>query len=121
LRYKNGADKMLSNADLQRSQSFKDRRISLFAQKCKEVHGPDVHLIIASGGNAGLAVACAANVLNVRCTAPAYIVEGVSRKMLYFLMKERAEIVIVGKSYVQALERAQEAVEREKNACVLIN
>jgi hypothetical protein len=41
--------------------------------------------------------------------------------MLYFLMKERAEIVIVGKSYVQALERAQEAVEREKNACVLIN
>jgi L-serine/L-threonine ammonia-lyase len=63
---------MLSNADLQRSQSFKDRRISLFAQKCKEVHGPDVHLIIASGGNAGLAVACAANVLNVRAMYGVY-------------------------------------------------
>ena len=75
-----------------------------------------MHLIIASGGNAGLGAACAANVLNVRCTV--YITEGVSEEMHNFLKKERAEVVIAGKYYAQALERAEDAVEREENAYV---
>jgi L-serine/L-threonine ammonia-lyase len=87
--------------------------LSLFAQQCKEKHGSDVHLIIASGGNAGLAAACAANVLNIRCTV--YITEGASKGILDFLKKERAEVVIVGKCYAHALERAEEAVKREEN------
>jgi L-serine/L-threonine ammonia-lyase len=99
---------------LQPSQSFKYRGLSLFAQQCKEEHGPNVHLIIASGGNAGLAVACAANVLNVRCTV--YIPEGVSQRTLDFLTKERAGVVITGKYYVQALQRAEEALKCEENA-----
>jgi L-serine/L-threonine ammonia-lyase len=102
--------------NLQPSQSFKYRGLSLFAQQSKEKHGPDVHLIIASGGNAGLAAACAANVLSVRCTV--YITEGVSQKMHDFLRKELAEVVIVGKYYVQTLEQAEEAVKREENAYV---
>jgi L-serine/L-threonine ammonia-lyase len=105
--------------NIQPSQSFKYRGLSLFAQHCKAKHGPDVHLIIASGGNAGLGAACAANMLNVRCTV--YIIEGASRKMLEFLEKEHAEVVIVGMYYAQALERAEEAVQREENAYVSAN
>jgi L-serine/L-threonine ammonia-lyase len=91
--------------------------LSLFAQQCKATHGPDVHLIIASGGNAGLGAACAANVLDVRCTV--YITEGASQEILDFLKKERAEVVVIGKYYAQTLERAEEAVASEENAYVL--
>lgn len=102
--------------NFQPSQSFKYRGLSLFAQKCKENHGPNVHLIIASGGNAGIAAACAANVLDVRCTV--YIPEGVSQRTLDFLKKEHAEVVITGKYYLQALNRAEEALKFGENAYV---
>jgi hypothetical protein len=42
--------------------------------------------------------------------------EGVSQEMSDFLKKERAEVVIVGKCYAEALEHAQEAAKREENA-----
>lgn len=73
-----------------------------------------MHLIIASGGNAGLAVACAAKALNVRCTV--YIPEGVSQSTVDFLKKERAEVVITGKYYLQALQSAEETIKNEENA-----
>jgi L-serine/L-threonine ammonia-lyase len=50
-----------------------------------------------------------------------YIIEGASQEMLDFLKKERAEVVIIGKFYAQALERAEEAVKREENAYVPAN
>ena len=102
--------------NLQPSQSFKYRGLSLFAQECKKKYGKDIHLIIASGGNAALGAACAANVLQIQCTV--YITEGANQEMLDFLRQQRAAVVIVGKCYAQTLEQAQEAVKQDKNAYV---
>ena len=74
-----------------------------------EKHGSSVHLIIASGGNAALAAACAARILAVKCTV--YIPEGASEKLLDFLRKEGAEVKLAGKYYLQALRKAEQAVE----------
>ncbi|KAJ8455336.1 hypothetical protein ONZ51_g12504 [Trametes cubensis] len=102
---------------LQPAQSFKYRGISHFAQHAKRTHGPDVHLIIASGGNAGLAAACAANVLKVRCTV--YLPHGVNQSTIDFLRKEGAEVVIEGSYYLEALQGARKAVEAEANAIMI--
>lgn len=100
--------------NLQPSQSFKYRGISFYAQHCKRVHGENAHLIIASGGNAGLAAASAAKRLDLRCTV--YIPEGVNQRMLYLLKKEKAEVVVAGKSYFQSLQEAERAVKLEMHA-----
>ncbi|KAH9901160.1 tryptophan synthase beta subunit-like PLP-dependent enzyme [Cubamyces lactineus] len=103
---------------LQPAQSFKYRGISHFAQHAKRTHGPDVHLIIASGGNAGLAAACAANVLKLRCTV--YLPHGVNQSTIDFLRKEGAEVIIEGNYYLQALQGARKAVEAEPNNAVMV-
>ncbi|KAI0371720.1 tryptophan synthase beta subunit-like PLP-dependent enzyme [Pilatotrama ljubarskyi] len=102
---------------LQPSQSFKYRGISHFAQHALHTHGPDVHLIIASGGNAGLAAAGAAKVLKLRCTV--YLPHGVNQSTIDFLRKEGAKVVIAGNYYLQALQRAQEAVQAEQKAVMV--
>ncbi|KAI0646838.1 tryptophan synthase beta subunit-like PLP-dependent enzyme [Trametes meyenii] len=102
---------------LQPSQSFKYRGISLFAQNALRTQGPDVHLIIASGGNAGLAAACAAKVLKLRCTV--YLPHGVNQSTIDFMRKEGAEVVVAGNYYLQALEKAEEAVEAEPKAVMI--
>ena len=43
--------------NLQPSQSFKYRGVSLFAARAVKEHGREVHLVAASSGNAGLALA----------------------------------------------------------------
>ena len=73
-----------------------------------------MHLIIASGGNAGLAAACAAHVLGVRCTV--YLPHGVSQPTLDFLRKEGAEVIIQGNFYLEALRAAHKAVAAESKA-----
>ncbi|KAI0831064.1 tryptophan synthase beta subunit-like PLP-dependent enzyme [Trametes gibbosa] len=98
-------------------QSFKYRGISYFAQHALRTHGPDVHLIIASGGNAGLAAACAANILKLRCTV--YLPHGVHQSTIDFMTKEGAEVVIRGNFYLEALQAAQEAVHTEPNAVMI--
>ncbi|KDQ59473.1 hypothetical protein JAAARDRAFT_33046 [Jaapia argillacea MUCL 33604] len=103
--------------NLHPSQSFKYRGISHFINHAKATHGPDLHCIIASGGNAGIAGACAANVLKVKCTV--YIPEGVSRQTLDFLKKEGAEVVVAGKFYAEALKRAEEAVRSDPNGVMI--
>jgi L-serine/L-threonine ammonia-lyase len=77
-------------------------------------HGPSVHIIIASGGNAGLAAAWAAHVLRVRCTV--FLPEGVSQPTIDFLKKQGAQVVIAGKSYLEALRKAEEVVDKENDA-----
>ena len=73
-----------------------------------------MHLIIASGGNAGLAAACAAHVLGVRCTV--YLPTGVSAPTIDFMRKLGAEVVIRGSFYLEALRAAREAVDAEPKA-----
>ena len=73
-----------------------------------------MHLIVASGGNAGLAAACASNALNLRCTV--YLPQGASESTLAFLKQEGAEVVEHGKCYDEALAAAEAAVAAEDNA-----
>lgn len=81
-----------------------------------KTHGPDIHCIVASGGNAGLATACAAKVLGVRCTV--FLPRGASPSTLAFFKQEEAEVQEIGTCYQQALDAALEAVAAEKNASV---
>lgn len=100
--------------NLHPSHSFKYRGVSLFVQKSKEVHGPSVHLVIASGGNAGLAAACAARALEVKCSV--FIPEGATQTTLDLLRREKAEVIVIGRHYAEALKAAKHAVDKETDA-----
>jgi L-serine/L-threonine ammonia-lyase len=77
-----------------------------------------VHLVIASGGNAALAAACAARSLQVRCSV--YIPNGVAQSTLDLLRRENAEVVVGGQHYAEALRAAKTVVDDEDNACVTL-
>lgn len=70
--------------------------------------------MIASGGNAGLAAACAARILQVRCTV--YIPEGVTESTLALLKQEETEVVVIGRFYAEALNAAKQVVKTDSNA-----
>ena len=99
---------------MQLSQSFKYRGISLFAQRCKKNLGDGARLIIASSGNAGHAAAIAAKRINLKCTV--YIPEGTSSRMLDILKNEGAEVVVVGRYYLESFQEAQKAVKLDPQA-----
>lgn len=82
-------------------------------QRAIQTHGPDVHCIVASGGNAGLATACAAKVLGLRCTV--FLPQGASASTLAFFKQEEAEVREVGDCYQHALDAAEEAVKSDSN------
>ncbi|KAJ7632391.1 tryptophan synthase beta subunit-like PLP-dependent enzyme, partial [Roridomyces roridus] len=86
--------------------SFKSRGIGFFVQHAKDTHGPDVHVVVASGGNAGLAAACAANALDLRCTV--FIPAGATQTTVDLLQHENAEVVVGGISYSEALRAAKQ-------------
>ncbi|KAG6861719.1 hypothetical protein C0995_012723 [Termitomyces sp. Mi166 len=109
-----GVSAYLKLENLHPSHSFKYRGLSLFAQRATETHGPAVHLIVASGGNAGLAVACAANALNVKCSV--YLPIGAAQNTLDTLRRQGAEVVVTGRFYAEALQAAQTQVDREPHA-----
>lgn len=75
---------------------------------------PQAHFIIASGGNAGIAAACASFVLKARCTV--FIPEGVAQRVVDFLKSQNAEVVIKGTCYAEALREAKRAGEIDENA-----
>ncbi|KAI0807249.1 tryptophan synthase beta subunit-like PLP-dependent enzyme [Fomes fomentarius] len=112
-----GCNAYLKLETLQPSQSFKARGISYFAQHAVRTHGPAVQLVIASGGNAGLAAAWAAKVLNLKCTV--FLPHGVNQSTIDFMHKEGAEVVIEGKCYLDALQHAHRAVQAEANAVMV--
>ncbi|KAF8061480.1 tryptophan synthase beta subunit-like PLP-dependent enzyme [Lyophyllum atratum] len=112
-----GASAYLKLENLHPSHSFKYRGISLFVQRAKEAHGSSTHLVIASGGNAGLATACVANALQVKCSV--YLPEGATRSTLDILRRQNAEVVVVGRHYAEALQAARVAVELETDAVMV--
>jgi len=65
-------------------------------------------VIAASGGNAGIAVACVANRLGIKCTV--FIPNGASSDTVNFLEREGSEVIVGGEYYLQALRMAEEAV-----------
>ena len=93
--------------------------MSLVAQQAKE-EKPDAHIIIASGGNAGFAAACAARAVGVRCTV--FLPTGLDPRFLDSLKREGAELVTGGKDYFEVLVKAQEALAQndKKYACPFI-
>jgi len=112
-----GCSVYLKLEHLQPAQSFKSRGISYFILHARRRRGPGVHVVIASGGNAGLAAACASKALGLRCTV--FLPEGVSASTAGFLKREGAEIVTVGKIYLDALKAAERAVETDSNAVMV--
>ena len=99
---------------LQPSHSFKYRGISHFVKWAQQKHGPNTHAIIASGGNAGLAAACAANILGVKYTV--YLPEGAAQNTIDLLEAQNAKVVIAGRFYAEAFKAAQEAAASKEHA-----
>ncbi|CAE6529546.1 unnamed protein product [Rhizoctonia solani] len=108
-----GYDIYLKLELLQPSQSFKYRGISLFAARAVKERGSDVLLVMASGGNAGLALAWAGKALGVGTKiyipAPAHEIQPV-------LTAAGAEVVIGGNNYSEALASAEQLCSQNKYA-----
>ncbi|KAH8104507.1 tryptophan synthase beta subunit-like PLP-dependent enzyme [Cristinia sonorae] len=102
---------------LQPSQSYKYRGMSHYVRLAVQSHGSSAHLVVASGGNAGLAVAAAAKALNARCTV--YLPEGASQRVLRFFQTEGADVHIQGKFYAEALLAAAAAAESDPHAVLV--
>ncbi|EJU00253.1 tryptophan synthase beta subunit-like PLP-dependent enzyme [Dacryopinax primogenitus] len=111
-----GCQVYLKLETLQPSQSFKYRGISLFAQNAIALHGRETHLVAASGGNAGLAVAYAARHLNVKCTI--FIPEA-AKSVKPVLEREKAVVVVGGEAYVDALREAEKLVASSPDAVMV--
>ncbi|EGO03866.1 hypothetical protein SERLA73DRAFT_175550 [Serpula lacrymans var. lacrymans S7.3] len=112
-----GCSAYLKLENLQPSQSFKFRGLSHFAQHAKAQHGPSVHLLAASGGNAGVAVALAAHALGVRCTI--YLPEGVGREIHDILKMHGANVIAAGKRYSEALQKLLEDMKKDSSAVLV--
>ncbi|OJA21230.1 hypothetical protein AZE42_07994 [Rhizopogon vesiculosus] len=112
-----GCSAYLKLENLQLSQSFKYRGISKFAQQCREKHGPSVHLMIASGGNAGLAAAVAGRVLGVKCTV--FLPMDVSTDTQQALRKQGAELIMIGEVYSETLVALRDAVKKDINGVLV--
>ncbi|CAA7262035.1 unnamed protein product [Cyclocybe aegerita] len=112
-----GASVYLKLENVHPSFSFKYRGISRFIQKVKAERGPSVHLVIASSGNAGLAAACVSRSLGFRCTV--FLPDGAADNTLGLLNREKAEVVVGGRIYAEALKEAKELVKTESEAVMV--
>ncbi|KAF9519992.1 hypothetical protein BS47DRAFT_1287756 [Hydnum rufescens UP504] len=110
-----GCDVYLKLEIFQPSQSFKYRGQAFFVQEALKQHGPDVHLVIASSGNAALALAHVCQTLHVKCTVflPS---EAAKKNMLDTLDRLAVNLIVVpGEYYADALVKAMEFVATDKN------
>ncbi|KAH6918906.1 tryptophan synthase beta subunit-like PLP-dependent enzyme [Coprinopsis sp. MPI-PUGE-AT-0042] len=112
-----GSGVYLKLENLQPSHSFKYRGMSHLIQVKRRELGPDAHFVIASGGNAGLALACAARRCGLKCTV--FIPTGVSESTLALLKRERAEVVVAGSFYQEAHRAAGELVAKDPKAVLV--
>ncbi|KAI9434000.1 tryptophan synthase beta subunit-like PLP-dependent enzyme [Lactarius indigo] len=103
--------------NLQPSHSYKYRGLSHFIQRALATHGPTLRVVCASGGNAGLAAAYAAQVLGVPCAI--YLPNGVDARTRAFLRDVGAEVVVTGRFYLEALRAAEAAVRTQPNAVLV--
>lgn len=73
-----------------------------------------MHLVAASGGNAGLATACVGKALGLRCTI--FLPQGASASTLAFFKMEGADVREVGNCYQDALGAAEELANSDEHA-----
>ena len=102
--------------NLQPSHSYKYRGISHFIQRALATYGPTMRVVCASGGNAGLAAACAAQMLGVPCAI--YLPQGVDARTHAFLHNVGAEVVVAGRFYLESLRAAEAAAQTQPDTCV---
>ncbi|KAJ4488202.1 tryptophan synthase beta subunit-like PLP-dependent enzyme [Lentinula aciculospora] len=112
-----GVNAFLKFENVHPSHSYKFRGMSLFVREAIKTHGQDVHFVTASGGNAGLAVACAANAAGAKCTV--YLPEGAAESTMALLRGQNAEVAIAGKFYLEAFNTAKERAMTDKSAIVV--
>lgn len=92
--------------------------MSLIAQESKK-KSSDAHLFIASGGNAGLAAACAAKSVGVQCTI--FLPAGLNPHFLEMLKDTGANILVGGKDYSEAFAKCREAVTKDPKRYVTLH
>ncbi|KAI6038983.1 tryptophan synthase beta subunit-like PLP-dependent enzyme [Pisolithus marmoratus] len=112
-----GCSAYLKLENLQPSQSFKYRGVSLLVQLCKAKYGPSLHIFAASSGNAGLAAAIAARRLGVRCTI--YLLSATRQAIQVRLRHEGAHVVAVGQIYAESVTAMREAAKLDPNAVIV--
>lgn len=110
-------DAYLKLETLQPSHSFKYRGLSHFVQNVRRDKGPDAHLVIASGGNAATAAACAARAVGVKCST--FMPLGTPDAVRAYVERLGADVRIEGSDYFLALQSAQSFVEDDPAGCVL--
>ncbi|KAF8352351.1 tryptophan synthase beta subunit-like PLP-dependent enzyme [Amanita rubescens] len=103
--------------NLHPSYSFKYRGVSRFVRQAKDEHGISLHAVIASGGNAGLAAACAARALGVKCTVCLPL--GAAEQTLKFLRQQNAHVVVAGEIYSDALAVAKQILKQDGHAVMV--
>lgn len=99
-----GYEVYLKLENLQLSQSFKYRGISLFVSQAVKEHGPDVHMVAATSGNAGIALALVGQALNV-CTS--IFIPTTATIVQSELETAGARVVVGGADYADAFLAAQ--------------
>lgn len=119
LKYSKALSKLIPGAtevymkmeNCQPSGSFKSRGIGKLARKLKE--GGCQQLASSSGGNAGVAAACASRAIAIPCTV--YVPEWVQPACIDLIRDNGAQVKIVGSSYSITEETALK--EAEKPGC----
>lgn len=106
--------------NLHPSHSFKQRGISLLAYTLL-TKTPAAHLVIASSGNAGLALVYACRELGARCTVCVPDASKGIKGVLETYGGPTVQVVVGGTEYEDSLATAKAIVSEDKNACVLLN
>ncbi|CUA75930.1 threonine dehydratase [Rhizoctonia solani] len=111
-----GYDVYLKMENLQPSQSFKYRGISLFVSRVIKEHGPEVRIVAATSGNAGIALAWIGKYLNVRTSVfiPTSVISVQSE-----LEMAGAEVVVGGTDYADALSAAKAFCEAKPKTILM--
>ncbi|KAG6334008.1 hypothetical protein ID866_5091 [Astraeus odoratus] len=112
-----GCSAYLKLENLQPSQSFKFRGISRLVQQYRASHGPSVHVLAASSGNAGLATAVAARKLGVKCTV--FLPVTAHQETQQCLLKQGADVVTVGQIYADSVKAMNDVAKGDVNAVIV--
>ncbi len=92
----------------QLSGSFKMRGIGRACSAAKQRLGDDVHLVVASGGNAALAAAASAKQLAVKCTV--FVHNGTEPAIVERIKNDGGEVVFGGLGWDEVNQAAQDFV-----------
>ncbi|CAE6519288.1 unnamed protein product [Rhizoctonia solani] len=111
-----GYEVYLKMENLQPSQSFKYRGISLFVSRAIVEHGPEVRIVAATSGSAGIALAWVGKYLNVRTSV---FIPTPAASVQAELEMAGAEVIVGGTDYADALSTAQSFCETEPRTILM--